>query len=91
MKFEFEIPDEKIQEIVTKQAQQISSGTGAGWSLTAYVEREVELTITNTVIKPAIEKAIKEKSENLINKSIDVKLGGWIKRKVKEFIKEKLS
>lgn len=91
MKFEFEIPDEKIQEIVAKHAAFISKYGSSNYSLDAVLKNEVERAIRDTAFKPVIEKKIREKSERLINESIDTKLGGWVKRKVKEFIKERLS
>lgn len=91
MKFEFEITDERIHEIVARHASFISNNRGSNFSLDAVLKNEVERAIRDAAFKPVIEKKIAEKSEKLINESIDNKLGGWVKRKVKEFIKERLT
>ena len=56
MIFEFEIPDERIREIVAKHATHISNNRNSSYSLDAMLKNEVERTIRDISLKPIIEK-----------------------------------
>ena len=85
MKFEFEIDDSKIHGLVANHANSLNR-THA-YTLRMKIESEVEKVIHDSQFKGLIEQAISSKADELINKAVDNKLEGWIKRKVKEILK----
>jgi len=85
MKFEFEIPDDQIRAIVEREAGQLIRGTN--WTLQGLIKQHMAKAVIEKDYGGLIETAIDKRAEIEINKAIDQKLPGFIKRQIKEMLK----
>ena len=89
MKFEFEIPDKTIKDIVSEHTKNLCKHehTYARRGLKSILEAETDKAIRDFAFNKIISQKISDKSEAIINEAIDNKLRGFVNRKVKESIK----
>lgn len=87
MKFEIEISDDLLKTAAEKHAQAGLSHQGYGGWLQKLIEERVKAYFSAADLTEAIKKRIGERAEEAINRAVDRKLDGWIKRQVAECLK----
>ena len=87
MKFEIEISDDLLRAAAEKHVAAGLGHPGYGGWLQTMIEDKVKAYFANADMVGAIRKRIGERAEEAINRSVDQKLDGWIKRQVSECLK----
>lgn len=97
MKFEFEIPDEDIKELISKEVKSITEPSSFRHrsplndhiedTLDRVVKRRLERVLESDEVITMIDEVIKVQADNALSKVSDDKVEGWIKRNIKEMLK----
>jgi predicted Holliday junction resolvase-like endonuclease len=87
MKFEVEISDDLLRAAAEKHVAEGLGKSGYGGWLQSLIEARVKAHFAGADLTEAIKKRIGERAEDAINRAVDQKLDGWIKRQVAECLK----